>query len=95
MIVYLSGPISGNDPVKVLRDFKLAEMKLQSEGHTVVNPMEVDHTHDRTWEAYMRRDIVELMRCEAIYMLPGWERSRGAQIELQLAKSLNFIILQQ
>ena len=33
----------------------------------------------------VRRDIKHLTRCEAIYLLKGWERSIGAQAEKAVA----------
>lgn len=34
----------------------------------------------------IRRDIDAIMTCEAIAMLPGWEKSLGAQAEIALAR---------
>jgi hypothetical protein len=36
----------------------------------------------------MRRDIAELVTCDAIAALDGWERSRGASLEVYIAKAL-------
>ena len=41
-----------------------------------------------TWADYMRADIRALLDCEAIALLPGWEQSRGARIEVSLAAEL-------
>lgn len=35
---------------------------------------------------YMKYDIIALLECEAIAMLPGWGASRGANLELQVAE---------
>lgn len=92
MTVYLSGPISGLDHNTCFQKFESVERMLVSAGLKVVNPMKLDHSHDGTWESYMRQDIAELMKCDAIYLLSGWEQSRGAKIEIKLAKELNFQI---
>lgn len=34
---------------------------------------------------YMRTDIAALLDCDAIYLLPGWRRSKGAAVELAVA----------
>lgn len=36
---------------------------------------------------YMKYDIIALLECDAIAMLPGWTSSRGAAIELQIAET--------
>ena len=40
----------------------------------------------------MREGIKLLMDCDAIYMLEGYEHSRGAKLELQLADKLGMHI---
>jgi hypothetical protein len=41
----------------------------------------------------MREDIRELTKCQMIYMLKGWENSRGARIEFRLAQELDMTTL--
>ena len=36
----------------------------------------------------MRHDLALLLGCDAIAMLPGWERSRGAWLERLIAEAL-------
>ena len=40
------------------------------------------------------QDIKILARCNAICMLPGWKRSKGARLEYRIAKILNMQILE-
>lgn len=39
-----------------------------------------------TREEIIRRDIEAVLSCDAIFMLPGWEKSAGAKAELHLAR---------
>jgi hypothetical protein len=38
-----------------------------------------------SWEDYMKRDLVLLLRCDYIYLLDGWEYSKGARLEYNIA----------
>lgn len=86
--VYLSGPMSGY-PDHNFHAFHEARKCLQAEGLTVVCPAEAGLVDGWEWEDYMRRDIVMLMDCDAMVMLPGWEDSRGARLESTIAWQLN------
>jgi len=58
----------------------------------VVNPFEC-HPEDVTWNEALRADIKAMMRCNAIYLLPGWERSKGVALELHIALALGFDVI--
>lgn len=90
MKVYLSGKITGLPEAQARAQFRKAQLKILQIGFEVVNPLTLDHSINDTWESYMRTDISAMMQCDAIYMLPGWEQSRGAKLEYNLAKELNF-----
>jgi len=36
----------------------------------------------------MKEDLKALLDCDGIYMLRGWEQSKGAKIEYELAMNL-------
>lgn len=87
MKIYISGPITGI-PDENRESFRLAAMILRSNGHEAINPHELDHIEGATWLDFMRRDIVEMMACDAVTTLPGWENSRGALTEIGLCERL-------
>lgn len=87
MNVYISGPISGIAELN-LSAFMEAHKALEDLGHTPVNPHIKDLPADAAWQDHMRMDIKMLMDCQGVAMLPGWENSRGAKIERQLALDL-------
>lgn len=41
------------------------------------------------WHACMRADIAQLVTCDAVRLLDGWESSRGASLEAHIAHSLD------
>lgn len=87
MRVYLSGPMSGlpenNRPV-----FDRAAEVLRSWGLEVVNPADVDRERPGLmWVEYMevaQRAVLDPL-VEAVVLLPGWEESRGARLEVMWA----------
>ena len=84
--MYISGPITG-DPF-FMEKFAEAEEHLKARGFEVVNPATLTHKHGRTWGEYMVKGLKALLDCDGVYMLKGWEASRGAKIEKQLAQDL-------
>ncbi len=46
-----------------------------------------------TWEEYMLEDIKYLFRCNTIFMLRDWEKSRGTRIEKAIAEEMGFQII--
>lgn len=87
MTLYLAGPMS-NLPALNFPAFHAAAADLRALGHVVVNPAEINTDPTAGWLTCMRNDIKQLVDCEAICLLPGWERSRGATLERQIALGL-------
>lgn len=44
---------------------------------------------------YMRTDMLALLRCDAIFMLNGWERSSGARTEFECARAAGLYLMYQ
>lgn len=86
--VYVSGKITGMEELAALI-FDNAETILSNIGLEVVNPMKLDHDHDKRWESYMRVCIKALCDCDCIYILPNYNESRGALMEIAIAKDLD------
>jgi len=61
---------------------------LRAAGFQVENPAEICPDPGAKWEDCMRADIAKLVTCDAILLLPGWQKSRGANIEAGLAHAL-------
>lgn len=89
MRIYIAGGMSGL-PNLNFPAFHAAARALRADGHDVVNPAEINPDPAAGWLACMRADIRELVTCDAIYLLPGWEKSRGARLEAKIAEGLGF-----
>ncbi|PRH37751.1 DUF4406 domain-containing protein [Burkholderia gladioli] len=87
MKLYLAGPMSGiaelNFPA-----FRAEAVRLRSLGFEIVNPAEINADTTAAWLDCMRADIKQLVDCDGIALLDGWEGSRGAGVEHQLARGL-------
>jgi len=86
--VYIAGPVSGiesfNRPA-----FESARDKIKAMGDEAVVPLDIlPYRPELLWVDYMRADLRELLSCDEVRALPGWELSRGASIEVRLAQSL-------
>jgi hypothetical protein len=45
-----------------------------------------------TWECYIRHDLEVMVHCDGIYMMRGWETSKGATEELRIAQMLGMTV---
>lgn len=90
-VVYISGPMTGlpefNYPA-----FNAAAAALRAAGYVVENPAENPEPPCKSWAGYMRSAIAQVSRAHALYLLDGWERSRGARLEVQIALELELAI---
>jgi hypothetical protein len=68
--------------------FNAVAARLRGNGAAVENPAENPAPPGGAWLDWMRIAIPQLVECEGVLMLPGWNHSRGARVELQLALGL-------
>ena len=99
--IYLSGGMSGVERADYVRRFGEAERILRRHGYGCINPcrvwacrwtwiyraMECVLGKRLAYAVVLCYDILLLMtRTDGIAMLPGWQSSRGAQIENYVAR---------
>ena len=92
MIVYVSGPMTGYPDFNA-DAFMVAEVALVANGHHVVSPRKNGLPSGSTWGDHMRTDIIMLMGAEGVAVLPGWECSKGAVLEVHVARELGMTIM--
>ena len=80
MRIYISGPITNVLDYK--EKFERAEQNLKAKypDAEIINPTVLDKL-PLTYDEYMELDLRLLGMCEGIYMLKGWEDSKGANRE--------------
>ena len=86
--IYIAGPMT-NMPALNFPAFHAEAARLRALGYEVVNPAEVNAEPTAGWHACMRADIAQLVTCDAVRLLEGWESSRGASLEAHIAHSLD------
>lgn len=107
--VYLAGPMSGY-PDWNFPAFDKAAAELREEGYHVFSPAEVDEIFfenrddiDRqyaenfkeTYKKCLRVDFNYIMdHADAIVLLPGWEKSRGATAEKAIAECMDLEVIE-
>jgi hypothetical protein len=99
--IYISGPMTGIEPREYRRRFREAEAILRRHGYGCINPCRVWPCRfpwlyrlmnallgrRLTYAVILAYDLILLMtRADGIAMLPGWQASRGAQIENYTAR---------
>ena len=91
--IYISGPMTGipefNYPM-----FAEYTKKYREKGYKVISPAETDGGDtSKPWSYYLRKDVRMLVDdVDAVYMLPGWQKSKGARLEFFLASELGIPI---
>lgn len=91
--VYISGPITGVEDLN-RQAFAQAAKALKSVGLIAVNPHDNGVPEWAPWQAHMRADLKMLVDCDALVLLQGWEKSRGAKLERQVAVGLGLRVYQ-
>jgi hypothetical protein len=85
--VYIAGPMTGL-PGFNFAAFNTKAAELRAEGWHVENPAEHGLIDGAERSDYLRWDISRIATCGAIYLLPGWEASKGAALEVHIGKAL-------
>lgn len=90
--IYLSGPMTGvvesNFPA-----FNTEAKRLRLIGYDVVNPAELNPGVNISWEECLRRDLAELLTCDTLALLEGWQKSAGAHLEMHVAHRIGMEIV--
>lgn len=87
--LYIAGPMTGL-PKYNYPAFNRAQFLLAGAGYEVVNPARIGQHDDWTHDAYLRAALALMLQADAVALLPGWEKSKGASLEASVSKQLLF-----
>lgn len=91
--IYIAGPITGM-PNNNWENFNNAYQTLLADGYQPYSPLDISKVAvGKKWEDYMRECLPVLLKCDRVYMLRGWQSSKGATLEHTLALSLQMGII--
>lgn len=93
MKVYISGRMTGV-PENNAPAFRAAEKRLKAMGHDPACPLDNGMPETASWEQHMRADIIMLMTCDAVALLPDWEDSKGSRGERAVAELVGIKVLE-
>ncbi len=74
-------------------EFHKYAARLRAQGHEVFSPAEVRIPQDNIRTIFAVETDWLCREAEAVYLMPGWSRSRGARAERALAEALDLGIL--
>ncbi|WP_246541602.1 DUF4406 domain-containing protein [Pseudomonas rustica] len=85
--LYLAGPMTGIEDFNYPAFNAMAE-RLRAAGYDVENPADHGTVDGADWADYMAYDLTRLGLCGQVAVLPGWENSKGARLEVHIAREL-------
>ena len=93
--IYIAGRVSGVKPEVYEKQFATVKAELEKAGHEVINPLtDIEHEDTNNWGLTIMECLPYVADCDCIALLPGWEKSNGAQIENHFALGHHLQVLQ-
>lgn len=90
--LYISGPMTGY-PDYNFPAFERAARQLRAVGYDVTSPHELAPSTDKAWADYLRADLIAMLtHCTAVATLRNWGVSRGATLEVRVARSVSMTV---
>lgn len=95
--IYVSGPIADR-PDANREEFVRAASLVRTAGAEPLLPHDIHPAHSgpcspnsivgsdgHSWSCHLRQDILQMLQCDGVVMLTGWEASHGARLEHTVA----------
>ncbi len=92
--IYIAGRVTGLKPEQYEPMFATVKKELEQAGHEVINPLtDIPHDDVSNWALTIMECMPYVAQCDCIALLPGWEKSHGAQMEYHFACGLKLQVL--
>lgn len=96
--IYIAGPFRAENPWEVEKNIRNAEhvaFGVACMGVAFICPHSMTRYFDGTLtdDYWLAMTIELLKRCDAVYLVPGWESSRGTIAEIAEAEKLDIPVL--
>lgn len=90
LVIYIAGPYRGRDAWQVeknIRDAEDVSFHVLSRGHVPIAPHLLCRHFDRTLpdDVFLSGDLELLLRCDAMFVLPNYQSSKGTAVEIDFA----------
>lgn len=86
--LYIAGPMTGYDDYN-RPAFHQAAAQLRAAGYHVISPAETPQPAAHAeWADWTRASLKRMLDADAVALLPGWQASRGANLEVHVAAKL-------
>ncbi len=101
MRVYIAGKVTGEPLAQCTMKFGQAQKLVEAKGYEAVNPLKLIYDDkdglDREveWIEAMKICLINLLTCDAIYVLKDWQKSPGAMLEVSIAEKLKIQIIHE
>lgn len=92
---YIAGKIGDLPQAEYEDNFYNAKIKVLSLGFAPVSPVDLPHNHGKTWNEYMKEDLIAMLQCDCVYAMHNWRLSEGATIEVNLATAVGIDVIHQ
>ncbi len=95
MKVYISGPMTGK-PGYNYDEFHRCADRLREAGHEPLNPATSFNgatSHPAGRSAFMREDFKLILEADAVAVMPGWQDSPGADVEVRMCRELGLPVI--
>ncbi len=92
-LAYLAGPISGFPDY--LERHQKAKAYLEEQGHAVISPAVATKempVSKMTYQMFLDHGLLLLSFCDTLFLMPGWDKSSGCQMEYAYAKANGYQI---
>ena len=85
--LFISGPMLGHEDFNSAAFHEAAHL-LGAAGYQVTNPANNSQASGERWKDRLRAEVKEMMDCDGVVILEGWQWSRVANAQINLAHAL-------